>query len=79
MPVSIVRPLGGTDSNGPTFRDPRFGKQKTFDQQQSKNYQFLKEVQDDRMRELKGLRKKAKKTGNADALLNIREMLGEEK
>ena len=26
MPVSVVRPVGGPDSNGPTFRDPRFGK-----------------------------------------------------
>ena len=31
------------------------------------------------MYELKGLRKKAKKTGNSDALLQIRELLGEEK
>ena len=31
MPVSVVRPLGGTDQRGPSFRDPRFGKQKSMD------------------------------------------------
>ena len=44
MPVSVVRPLGGNEDKGANFRDPRFGKGKSFDQTQAKNYEFLGEV-----------------------------------
>ena len=81
LPVSIFKDRN--DSQKIKTRDPRFDgsakNQTQIDQHVMKNYEFIQEQQKDQLKNLKMLRKRAKKSGNDQELENIRNIIAEEK
>jgi hypothetical protein len=89
LPVSVVRQVQLNNSDQrfqtkPEFIDPRFLNLSKSSQQNNiknnlKNFDFINEQQRDMIKQLRLMKKRAKKNNDEETLEKVREMIGEER
>ena len=76
LPVSVIRPMQGKGNKEKSY-DPRF--RNDGREANTQNYDFIEEIQSEKLKELKQLKKQAAKREDRDLQIRISDLIGEEK